>query len=130
MIFDPMAEPTPTYRLDGEALQVAKEIHEYSLKCNVEYLEIQKQVQEFHDALMGEFDEKHNEPFQKFFEHLAKSLAMSIDEIRTFRLDATYLDDHNLAFMKQGPIEDRVLVMNSDDLTEEELGEVREEGEL
>jgi len=116
MIIDPIEEATPTYRLDGEALQIAKELHEYSLQCEKEELEIEKQVQEFQDALMEEFDEKHSKPFQTFFERLAKSLAISVDEILTFELDATYLSDHNIAFMKQ--------------FTIRELEEIREEGEL
>jgi hypothetical protein len=102
----------PTYRLDGKALEIAKELHEYSKEVQKEYRQVALQIAEFSQALMLNFDEKHNDRFQDIFRRLAEELSIPVDEIRKFHLDATYIDDHNIAFMKQGPINDNVMVMD------------------
>ena len=106
--------PTPTYRLDGEALKIAKELHDYSQVANEEYRGVALQIAEFSQALMTDFDEKHNPKFQDIFNRLAQELSIPVDQMRKFNLDATYLEDHNIAFMKQGPIEDNIMIMDAE----------------
>lgn len=111
----PMNEnQAPTYRLDGKALEIAKELHEYSKKANAEYRDIAVQIADFSNSLMVVFDQKHNDIFQDIFNRLAHELCIPVDQMRKFNLDATYLDDHNIAFMKQGPIQDNVMIMDAD----------------
>ena len=105
---------TPTYRLDGEALEIAKELHVYSQQANEEYRGVALQIAEFSQALMLDFDEKHNPKFQDIFNRLAAELSIPVEQMKKFNLDATYLDDHNIAFMKQGPIEDNVMIMDAE----------------
>lgn len=102
----------PTYRLDGVALEIAKELHEYSKEVQKEYQGVAMQIAEFSQSLMLAFDEKHNNRFQDIFKRLAQELSIPVEEMRKFHLDATYIDDHNIAFMKQGPINDNVMVMD------------------
>lgn len=108
--------PGPTYRLDGEALEIARELHEYSKKTTKEYQAIMMQVAEFSGCLMMAFDEKHSDKFKDIFQRLADQLSIPVDEMRKFHLDATYIDDHSIAFMKQGPIDDKVMVLEDDQL--------------
>lgn len=93
-----------TYRLDGRALALAKELHEYSKEVKKEYKGIARQITEFSAALMQDFDEKHDGRFREIYQGLADELSIPLDLMRTFNLDASYLDDHNIAFMKAGPI--------------------------
>lgn len=104
----------PTYRLDGEALAIAKELHEYSKETTKEYQGIMMQVAEFSGCLMAAFDEKHSDKFKDIFQRLADQLHIPVDQMRKFHLDATYIEDHNIAFMKQGPIEDNIMVMSAE----------------
>jgi hypothetical protein len=110
-----------TYRLDGKALEIAKELHDYTKSIGAEALEIERQCEEFNDALMGAFDEKHNQRFQDIFQRLADELSIPVNLMRQFNLDATYLEDHNIAFMKQGPIQDKVFGIQNDEPDPDQL---------
>lgn len=104
---------SPTYRLHGKSLAIAKELHAHSKIANEEYRQIGLEVAHFADALMVKFDEKHDATFRDIFHRLGQELGITVDEMRKFNLDATYLEDHDIAFMKQGPIEDNVMIMDA-----------------
>lgn len=110
--------PGPTYRLDGEALAIAKELHEYSKQTTLEYQAIMMQVAEYSGVLMLAFDEKHSDKFKDIFQRLANELAIPFEQMRKFHLDATYIDDHNIAFMKQGVVDSNGEVMRGEDQLE------------
>lgn len=103
-------DPGVTYRLDGKALEAARDIHEYSKMVDEDYkqitLEIQKRSMELEQEmlkLVQEFEMKHAEPFTRLFERLGKALNLTVQEVKSFHLDATYIDSHNIAFLRQTP---------------------------
>ena len=134
-----LPDENPTYLLAGEALEIAKEFHNFSQSVSEEYKGIEQQMQEYSDelhrqihehneALLVAFDEKHHLAFEDLFDRLAKAVGITRNEIKNFRLDATYLNQHDIAFMKQGPIDDNVLICNTDPEDEELDIEIEEEG--
>jgi len=99
------ADSTPAYRLDGKALALARQLHEYSQEVGKEYNTLSEHINKYSRELLQDFDIKHDEPFRRLFTALAKELCIPIEELHKFRLDVTYLEDHGLAFMQQGQME-------------------------
>ena len=96
--------PAVTYRLEGEALEIAKELHAHTKNVQKDFELIAVQIAEFSQELTQEFDERHDSGFRDIYERLAAAVGIPMEQMRTFNLDPSYLDDHNIAFMKQGPI--------------------------
>jgi hypothetical protein len=100
-MFFPSAENTITYRLSGESLKTASEIHELSKQVNQEYREIEQNVREYSQDLMATFNGAHTYKFTELLGKLAAQLGIPSQDITMFHLDASYLDDHGVAFLKQ-----------------------------
>lgn len=102
-MFFPSAEPTITYKLCGESLETAKEIHELTKESNKEYEEVEARVRAYSESLMAEFNAKYNQRFSDLLLTLAQQLGIPHDQITFFHLEVSYLDDHNIAFLKHCP---------------------------
>lgn len=96
----PMAQPSIIYRLTGASLETAKEIHLATKEANKSYDEIQKQIAEYAHNLLVPFNEAYELKFTTLLRRLAKNLGIPENEITNYHLDASYLDDHELAFLK------------------------------
>ena len=51
--------------------------------------------------IRNEFELKHALVFTEMFDNLGQALNLSTEEIKLFHLDCSYLEAHNIAFMKQ-----------------------------
>lgn len=102
MLF-PSAEPTITYKLCGESLETAYEIHELSKEVNREYLEIEAKVKEYSRSLMDPLNQRFTNKFSVLLGKLSEHLGIPPEQIHMYHLDASYLDDHGIAFLKQSP---------------------------
>lgn len=100
MLF-PSIEPTINYKLCGESLETAYEIHEQHKAITQEYAELEAKVREYSESLMGPFNQKHVMNLSNLLRKLAGQLGIPFEEITQYHLDASYLEDHGIAFLKQ-----------------------------
>lgn len=102
MLF-PSASSGISYRLSGEALKTAYEIHELSKHANQEYAEIEKKIKAYSLELVEQLTPKYTQKFTDLIAKLTTQLGIPVDQAPQFHLDASYLDDHGVAFLKQSP---------------------------
>jgi hypothetical protein len=112
------------YSLQGESLEIAKNIHAAHQVSQEDLSQIEAQVEEFRDSLISKFEEKSGEVFRSLFTDMAKAICVPVEVLRKYHLDLTYLENHGLAFLKEGPITDNVVVLNVEEaILAEELFE-------
>ena len=92
-----------TYKLCGDSLDTALLIHELEQEADEACTEIQAKITEYQTQLLQEFDANFTPRFNALIRQLSKELCIPFDEIKHYRLDATYLEDHNIAFLKHYP---------------------------
>lgn len=100
------------YSLQGESLEIAKRIGEAHQISVEEFGELEDQVDEFRANLIQQFEEKFDEKFRTLFQEMAKAICVPVEQLQKYNLDLTYLNTHSLAFLKEGPIQDTVVVLN------------------
>ncbi len=103
------------YSLQGQSLDIAKKIQVANEESQEHLDRIELQVAEFKAKLINEFEEQHGATFKNLFSQMAQAICVPIEQLKSYHLDLTYIDTHELAFLKEGPVVDNVLVMNVDE---------------
>lgn len=92
-----------TYKLCGDSLETATEIHDLEKEMDEAYYELQKKIVEYQTQLLQELDANFTPRFNELLRRLSKELCIPYEEITQYRLDGSYLEDHNIAFLKHYP---------------------------
>ncbi len=97
-----------TYKLCGNSLETAFEIHELEKEMDEAHFELEKKVMAYQAQLFQELDANFTSRFNMLLQQLSKELCIPFQEITQYRLDASYLEDHHIAFLKHCPITRRI----------------------
>jgi hypothetical protein len=102
----------PTLKLSGSSLEIAKQIHELKKKGDQDYLELMIHIHEYGNDLLEKLNEKNMPQIVNLFDELARELALPEDVMKKYVIDATYLDSHDIVFLKY--LEDPTFVYDPD----------------
>lgn len=107
-----MELPSIVYSLQGASLEIAKKIHATNQQTQEELACLEAEVEAFRQSLLQKFEDRYQQGYRDLFQEMATSICVPISLLQSYHLDLTYLDSHGLAFLKEGPIEDNVVVLN------------------